>query len=158
MIFVTVGTQLAFDRLITVIDDWAGSANEKVVAQIGPSELQPKNMQWSQFLSPQEFQKFTSEASIVIAHAGMGSILTAMQMQKPIVIMPRQFKYHEHRNDHQLATARNFQDIEGVHVAMDETELEKVLENSEMVTSSQGVGADAQVELISTIQDFINIE
>jgi len=158
MIFVTVGTQLAFDRMILVLNEWAASADEKVIAQIGPSELQPEHMQWSQFLSPQDFKQFTSEASIVVAHAGMGSILTAMQLQKPIIIMPRQLKYHEHRNDHQLATAKNFQGIEGIHVVMDEIELKKALDNSASFNSGSGVGPDAQDDLICTVRDFINDE
>jgi len=52
VIFATVGTQLAFDRMMRVLDEWAESADERVVAQIGPSDLEPEFMQWSQFLPP----------------------------------------------------------------------------------------------------------
>ena len=38
MIFVTVGTQLAFDRMIKAVDEWAGARGRTdVFAQVGPA-------------------------------------------------------------------------------------------------------------------------
>lgn len=40
MIFVTVGTQVQFDRLIRTVDEWAGArARSDIFAQIGPSTI-----------------------------------------------------------------------------------------------------------------------
>ena len=47
----------------------------------------------------------------IVAHAGMGTILTALEIGKPLLVMPRRAALGEHRNDHQLATARRFADL-----------------------------------------------
>jgi UDP-N-acetylglucosamine transferase subunit ALG13 len=107
MIFVTVGTQLAFDRMISAIDEWAGRRRQKnVFAQIGVSDLKPKNIEWVQSLTQPAFKKCMQEADLIVSHAGMGTILTALDLNKPIIIMPRRAILGEHRNDHQLATTR----------------------------------------------------
>lgn len=155
MIFVTVGTQLTFDRLINTVDQWAATINEKVVAQIGPSELTPRNMEWHQFLSPIEFSSYMEESRVIIAHAGMGSILTAMELQKPIIIFPRRAKLNEHRNEHQLATARRFVEIDGIHVALDENQLLHILHNMDSLAVSSKLCSGASDELIKTVSDFI---
>jgi len=53
----------------------------------------------------------------------MGSIVTAMEFGKPIVIMPRDHERGEHRNGHQMATAQRFMDTPGVYVAMNKQQL-----------------------------------
>lgn len=42
MIFVAVGTQLPFDRLIRTVDRWAQSSGEPGVAQIADGTYQPQ--------------------------------------------------------------------------------------------------------------------
>ena len=61
-------------------------------------------------------------ADAVVAHAGIGTILGALELGKPTVVMPRRAALGEHRNDHQLATARRFSGP-GIAVALDEHEL-----------------------------------
>src|ERR1700761_8685645 len=107
MIFVTVGTQLPFDRMIQAIDSWAaGRQFAEVFAQIGPAKYRPKNLAWAEFLDANECRKKTEEADVVVAHAGMGSILTALELGRPVIVMPRLSVLGEHRNDHQLDTAK----------------------------------------------------
>lgn len=129
MIYVTVGTQLAFDRLITAVDRWAGTSGEQVIAQIGPSALVPDHLQYRDFLSCSESQEMIAAARLVVAHAGMGSIISALQAGKPIVILPRLARLGEHRNEHQLATAHRFQGRPGVTVLEDADALGAVLDN-----------------------------
>ena len=45
MIFVAVGTQLAFDRLIKYMDEWAAVNSEKVIAQIAEGTYLPKHIE-----------------------------------------------------------------------------------------------------------------
>ena len=124
MIFVTVGGQLPFDRLVHTVDRWAaGQQRSDVFAQIGESERPPNHIQWQRFLSPPDFQYKAREARVLIAHAGMGSILTALECGKPIVVMPRRAHLGEHRNDHQWATVNHLGTDVGVVVAADEGEL-----------------------------------
>ena len=58
MIFVTVGGQMPFDRLVSVVDRWAAeTGRDDVFAQIGSSELKPANIETAPFLSPEDFRK-----------------------------------------------------------------------------------------------------
>jgi UDP-N-acetylglucosamine transferase subunit ALG13 len=124
VIFVTVGGQLPFDRLVHAVDQWATQQQRAdVFAQIGKSTSPPKHIQWQRFLSPPDFQSKAREAQVIIAHAGMGSILTALEFGKPIVLMPRRAHLGEHRNDHQWATVQHLSKDVGVVVATDEDEL-----------------------------------
>ena len=128
MIFVTVGGQLPFDRLVHAVDRWAMDQKRKdVFAQIGNSNRPPNHIQWKRFLSPADFQSRAGEAELIIAHAGMGSILTALEFGKRIVVMPRRRHLGEIRSDHQWATINRLGGAIGVASAADENELVELL-------------------------------
>ena len=125
MIFVTVGSAFPFDRLIQSMDAWAaktGRASE-CLAQIGRGAYHPTHMEWHETLSHAHFADSMQAATVVVAHAGMGSVITAMRHATPIVMMPRQFEAGEHTTDHQMATARWLEDKPGVFIAWDENSL-----------------------------------
>ena len=106
MIFVTVGTQIPFDRLIRMVDEIAPElGGEEIVAQSCNGKYAPRNFSTRQFIPPAEFEQIMNQARLIIAHAGTGSIVGAMQRHKPLVVVPRKAELREHRNDHQLATA-----------------------------------------------------
>lgn len=128
MIFVTVGAQMPFDRMVRIVDDWAARAGRSdVFAQIGYGEYRPETIQYENLLTPTRFRKMATEASLIVSHAGMGTIITALELRKPIIIVPRRADLHETRNDHQIETAKRFGDIRSITVAMDEKELETIL-------------------------------
>lgn len=114
-------------------------------------------MAWNRFLSPDDWDERFAGAHLVVAHAGMGTIISALMAGKPIVIMPRQAAYQEHRNDHQIATAKRFRDRPSVHVAMDEFELPTMVEAavSQPPIGAQRLGRYADPSLIETIREFI---
>ena len=107
MIFVTVGTQLPFDRLIRYIDAIAPDLPASVFAQIGMTAYRPKNIEWSALVSKTAFNAMMDRTSVIVGHAGIGTIIAAQQHAKPLVLMPRLASRHEHRNDHQIATVRS---------------------------------------------------
>lgn len=157
MIFVTVGTQLAFDRLIATVDDWAGAhPDEKIFAQVGPSKLSIRNMAFQDFVSPDKAKQLFAESKLIVAHAGMGSILTALQYRKPILVLPRKASLGEHRNDHQMATAKWLLGRPGVSVAWDESEVAKCLNNPMGVHSGSGISEFASPELLERLRRFID--
>jgi UDP-N-acetylglucosamine transferase subunit ALG13 len=159
MIFVTVGTQLPFDRLIKAIDHWAGENKPvDVFAQIGPTKYEPQNIQWLQFLDAEAFQKRIEQADIIVAHAGMGSIITALQLGKPIVVMPRCADLGEHRNDHQVATAKIFQAQGLINVACDEIEMSQTLGQIDHLKVLGNIQSGASSQLLSAIKVFIHKE
>ncbi|KQT70155.1 hypothetical protein ASG51_13880 [Methylobacterium sp. Leaf465] len=156
MIFVTVGVQLPFDRLISTVDDWAGSRGRSdVVAQIGASKLVPKNIKYQSTMSPSEFRQHVVAAKAVVGHAGMGSIITALELGKPILVMPRRAAFGEHRNDHQLSTSRHMKAQGIATVVDDEAALKEGLDSIEGLVRSQEISAYANAQLLNRISTFI---
>lgn len=156
MIFVCVGTQLAFDRLIVAVDQWAGAGpGREVFAQIGPSRLRPRHIQHAEFVSPKECSERMTGADAVVAHAGIGTILTALELGKPLLVMPRRAEFGEHRNDHQLATASRFAELGRVSVAFDETELAVRLDELDRVAARPRISASASEPLLTALRAFI---
>jgi UDP-N-acetylglucosamine transferase subunit ALG13 len=158
VIFVTVGTQLPFDRLVTAVDRWAGHAEpvNHVFAQIGPTDLQPRHIEWSAFISPPECQRRMRDADVIVAHAGMGTILSALELGKPLVVMPRRAALGEHRNEHQLATARWLAESRGVGVAFDERELVHKLDAVDRLDGGQRISQYAGDGFIRALRAFID--
>jgi UDP-N-acetylglucosamine transferase subunit ALG13 len=156
MIFVTVGTQLPFDRMVRTIDEWAGrrGRGEEVFAQVGPSAFKPKHLQFAPFITADEFQRRTRAARVVIAHAGMGSIITALETGKPILVMPRRASLGEQRNDHQVATARRFFEQGRIAVAFDEEELLGQLERVDELCAGERIEHVASPRLLRALRQF----
>ncbi len=117
MIFVAVGTQFPFDRMIRIVDEWVGDNNESAFAQIAEGKYIPKNMQWKAFIDADEYNRRVEQADLVVAHAGMGNIITAREKQVPIIVMNRQYKLGEHRNDHQADGLKWMDKLTGVYAA-----------------------------------------
>jgi len=129
MIYVTVGTQLPFARLIKAVNDVAAEKGLDVFAQVGPDKSHYHAIKTADFVDPEEANRFIREADLIIAHAGMGTIISASQLGKPLIIMPRQFHYGEHRNDHQLATANRFRDFPNITVVEDKRSLSEAMDS-----------------------------
>lgn len=111
MILLTVGTLTAynFDRLIKKMDDIAEKIDEDVIMQIGSTSYKPKNAEYCNFTSIENMDSLYNDARIVVCHAGVGSLLNALDYGKPIVAVPRREKYNEHFDDHQIEIAEKFE-------------------------------------------------
>ncbi len=156
MIFVTVGTQLPFDRLIKAVDSWAAdNPGVEVLAQIGNGGYQPMHMVWSGFLDPEMFRERVRSARLVVSHAGTGNLLLALEACKPIVMMPRRAALNEHRNDHQLATAKWLKGLPGVTIADDVDDLRQALTSAEWA-GAPALRPEASPELLAAIREFLN--
>jgi len=124
VIFVTIGSMFPFDRMIRAMDDWAARhASEETFAQIGAGTYEPAHMRWTRRLGQTEFARTVAGARLIVAHAGMGSMITAGQFGKPIVLLPRIREWGEHTTDHQIATANWLRDKPGVWIADTDAEL-----------------------------------
>lgn len=153
MIFVTVGGQLPFDRMVDVVDSIAATLDETIFGQIGETSRVPKNFEAVKFLSPKEFNARFSEARVVIGHAGIGTILTAQQLRKPVLLMSRRAAFGEHRNDHQLATVDQLRHILGVYIFEDAAELQALLQQPELRPAGEHASS-SKAQLI----DFLRAE
>jgi UDP-N-acetylglucosamine transferase subunit ALG13 len=156
VIFVTVGTQEPFDRLVGAVDAWAAQRGRTdVFAQIGTGARPPEHIEWVAKLSPAEFQARLEAARVVVSHAGMGTILSASSLAKPIVVLPRLARFREHRNDHQLATVKRLAPTGILVAARDEAELAALLDRSDEFASGHQVRPYASDELIARIRGFL---
>ncbi|MDO7086717.1 glycosyltransferase [Pseudocolwellia sp. AS88] len=130
MIFLTIGTQLTFDRLIIAMDEWAGNnPHVEVFAQIGNTSFKPNNMKFSNYINPQDFTSLMCRTELIVSHAGMGTIISSLIAQKPIIVMARDSDLGEHRNQHQKSTARKFSELDGCNACFDKTGLFNLLDN-----------------------------
>ena len=141
--------------MIECIDRWAGGRAEEVFAQIGPSTREFSNIETVDFLDPQESARRTREARCIIAHAGMGTILSALGARTPLLVVPRRADLGEHRNDHQLATARRLSDGGLVQVAWDADELVSHLDRLEEIEHGPEISPHASDELIDSVRGFL---
>jgi UDP-N-acetylglucosamine transferase subunit ALG13 len=156
MIFITVGTDQPFDRMLKVIDSWAQErGHSDLFAQIGEGGWEPKAIPFTHFLNPVEFKERFSEASIIVAHAGMGTILSALHFGKPILVMPKKASLGEQRNEHQLATAQRMMSMGNVHVAFDEQELRQKLDHLEELLPQKKISPFASDSLVHGIRQFV---
>ena len=109
MIFVTVGThEQPFNRLIGCMDELKGRnvIQEEVIMQTGYSTYVPQYCQWKKMLSYDEMSENVRNARIVITHGGPASFFMPLQLGKTPIVVPRQKRYGEHVNDHQLLFTR----------------------------------------------------
>lgn len=156
MIFVTVGSDIPFDRLIKAVDLWARKRNRHdIFAQVGRNGWKPKFITSAEILEPCDFAVRLAASSIVIGHAGMGTVLSALQQSKPIIVMPRRGHLGETRNDHQMATAHHLLAMGRVNVAYDEYELCQRLDHLEQLVPLELIAPYANPELTRNLRDFI---
>lgn len=157
MILVTVGTQLGFDRLIRAMDALAPTLGLPVFAQIGEGKFEPSAMEWQRTIAPAQFDTLLDSATLIVSHAGTGSVLMAAKRRKPIVLLARRAAYGEHRNDHQLATVAQLRGRPGIFAAEDENGLSEAL--AEARTASPPTGdapSPTRSQLLQAIETFLD--
>lgn len=110
LIFVTVGTQIPFDRLLKNIEKEIkqGNIKDKVIVQAGVTNFKSDKMEIINFLPMDEFKKIIKDAKIIICHGGVGTITDGLRNNKTIIACPRLKKYNEAKNDHQIQIVENF--------------------------------------------------
>src|SRR5690606_34100140 len=158
MIFVTTGTQEPFDRLLEIVAKFAEVVSEKIIIQAKTDMVFQENVEVFDFLSPLEYDSFFSSSRLVISHAGMGSIISALYKNKPLIIFPRIAALGEHRNEHQMATAKKMHEQNMVHVAFSDEELFSMLKDlvsKDTIEPLHKIGAFAGEQLIESLDEFI---
>jgi beta-1,4-N-acetylglucosaminyltransferase len=156
MIFLTVGTQFPFDRLVKAVDKAAGSNgfDEQIFAQIGESSYCPENFKAAPVLEKAVFDQYFDDADSIISHAGMGTITMALDHRKPLLVMPRLKEYGEVVNNHQLAIAKKFEQLGYLLVAYNSEEVPvKIKQLKSFVPQERRPCADIVATRIST---FLN--
>lgn len=105
LILVLLGTQdKPFTRLLKAVDKAIndGYINEEVIAQVGYTKYNSKNIKTFNLIPSDKYEEIINSASLIITHAGIGSILTGLKYNKKIIGAARLKEYGEHTNNHQL--------------------------------------------------------
>jgi len=156
MIFVTVGHQMPFDRMIRLVDQWAAAhPGQSLFAQTGESTYQPQHMEHRALLGRNEFDEMIDSCDAVIAHAGTGTIIQVLLKNKPLLVLPRLSSLGETRNDHQTGTARHFAGRGQLLAAFDEQELRGKISELAAFRPAREIGTTASPELLEHLQQFV---
>lgn len=160
MIFLSVGTQQPFDRLARAVDDWAAHNAEPVFGQLGAlgaDSYRPQHYEWCEFLSAADYARRLDAAAVLVAHVGMGSIISALRLGRPLVMLARRASLGEHRNEHQLATAARFEGRAGLYFAAEAAEVGAHIDTALAAGAGQTppLAPFAEPQLIDALRAFI---
>lgn len=149
MIFVTVGThEQPFNRLIEEVDRLKKEEiiRDDVFIQTGFSTYKPKYCEWKKIISYDEMEYYMRESSVIITHGGPATFMSAISFGKKPIVVPRQEKFGEHVNDHQMDFASEVEiRYHSINVVKNIDELELFIKsdaNSDMFYGSKNFGGN----------------
>lgn len=157
MILITLGTQdKSFERLLKSVDKEIenGNIKEKVIAQIGTTKYESKNMELFDLIPRERFDALIEECSLLITHGGVGSILTGVTKGKKVIAAPRLSKYKEHINDHQIQIVERFAKEKYILELKDFSKLGKIIEKSKSFKPKKFVSNTQN--LIEHLEEYID--
>lgn len=150
MIFITVGThEQPFNRLLKHIDKLKenGTIKEEVIMQTGFSTYAPQHCKWQKFYLLSEMNELMRKARIVITHGGPSSFIMPLQIGKIPIVVPRQKKYDEHVNNHQIEFCRKVANIQENIIEVEDMEyLDEVLENYNFIIADMKTSQNSNNE------------
>ncbi|MBQ3142535.1 MAG: exopolysaccharide biosynthesis protein [Bacilli bacterium] len=156
MILVLLGTQdKSFERLLKSVDEEIkkGNIKEKVIAQVGHTKYESKNIEMFDLIPRDEMDKLIDEASLIITHGGVGFITDSIIKGKKIIASPRLKKYEEHTNDHQLQIIKEFSDLGYLLPYYENDSLEEILNKIKKFKPKK---YKKNNKIVHIIEDFIN--
>ena len=157
MIFLTVGTQFPFDRLVKAVDKACedGLLDEDIIAQTGKSSYTPHNFECVNSMNKDKFDDCLKNATGIIGHCGMGTISMAIDNNKPMLAMPRFSKYGEVVNDHQVGIAQKFEELGHILVAYNEKQLAEKIKQLKIFVPRPRISQPEKVA--EKIRQFLNM-
>lgn len=94
----------AVERLAVLLPQVV-EADAEILWQVGPTRTADLGVDGRDQIPTHELTHAIAQADLVIAHAGIGSALTALEAGKCPVLLPRRHLHGEHVDDHQLLIA-----------------------------------------------------
>lgn len=159
MIFVMLGTQNnSFHRLLEKIDKLLNKKiiQEEVIVQAGYTEYKPqnKNMKIIDFMPREELDELEQNASFIITHGGVGSIITSLEKGKKVIAVPRLHEYGEHVNNHQTEIVEKFQKDGNIIGIKSLEELEEAIKKIKDFEPKPYI--ENNKKMLEIIENFIN--
>ena len=160
-ILVTVGTQLPFPRLVDAMDRLAPGLERPVIAQTGPWDgvgepaARWPNLHVEPFIGSAAFAALAARAHLIVGHAGIGTLLSARAHGRPAILVPRRAALSEHRNEHQLATARRLNGRAGVAIAWEVEDLPGLLADPPQAPDGSAGASPELAALRARLRRFI---
>jgi UDP-N-acetylglucosamine transferase subunit ALG13 len=151
VIFVTTGTCDPFDRLLRVVDSL--ETEERLVVQHGVSPVRPHGAHCVGFLAYDELVAFVREARVVVTHAGVGSVLTALANGKRPIVVPRLAGEGDAIDDHQLEFARKIGGLGLVTLLEHPDDLPRLLASARLVAPPRAIKPDRR--LVSELRAYL---
>ena len=140
MIFATCGSSpVAFDRMMQAL---AALPAAELTVQHGPSPAPPSASAYP-FLPFGTMVELMEQADIVVSHAGVGSIMCALQAGHVPVVFPRLKRYSETVDDHQVELATALSKRGTVMVATTAEELVQAVRSVPPRTDHEAFPADS---------------
>lgn len=125
MIFVTVGTHRdPMPRLIAALEDLPAG---ELVVQYGTSPQPAAAARTVAFMPFDDMFACFDAADVVVTHAGVGSVLTAMRVGHTPIVVPRRHSLGEHVDDHQAELTRALAERKAVLPVWDLSQLSRAV-------------------------------
>lgn len=141
MILTIVGThEQPFNRLVAAVD--ALQTDEPRVIQYGHSTIVPQHATAHAFIPFDEVERLITEARVVIAHAGTGTVMFALAQGKVPVVVPRLARFGEHVDDHQLELVESLSELGLIVACMPEDNLAEKIAEAASKTASRRIDPD----------------
>lgn len=156
MILVILGTQdKPFTRLLEALDAQkkAGAIQDELIVQAGCTKLDTDSMKLFDLLPIDEFDALINDADVIITHAGVGSILSALKKGKKVIACARLAQYGEHTNDHQLQIQEEFARQGYLISCEDFSKIHEIINQLDEFSPNPYISTTENV--VNTIRDFI---
>jgi UDP-N-acetylglucosamine transferase subunit ALG13 len=98
----------AVKRLAAVLPEIV-EPDAEILWQVGPTDTSGLGIDARDVVPAHELAAAIAEADLVVAHAGIGSALTALEAGKLPVLLPRRYARGEHVDDHQVLIAEDLE-------------------------------------------------
>jgi UDP-N-acetylglucosamine transferase subunit ALG13 len=158
MIFASVGSMLPFDRLVRAVDEWAADNRDiPVFLQIGNGSYRPVHAECARMLAHHDYAARLKECRLFIAHAGIGSIVQALEIGRQTLMLPRLARLGEHTTDHQLHTVARFRETPGLRVAEDTAGLKEQIGAllADPLPGAASLPPHAPAEMLARVRGFL---
>jgi len=152
VIFVTVGNYGGFPRLVKAVAELKarGAIRDDVLLQIARmAEFAAQGCTVVPFLAPDEFARLIRGADVIVCHGGNGTLIQTLRAGRVPVVMPRQRRYGEHIDDHQIELSRALAAQDRVVLAMEVGDLEGAIAAARRRTQPPSPPAVRMLDLVA---------